>query len=76
MKQNRQQAVLKQISTKRPSLSVLWNLLPLSMQIGPPQPVAHPLAIAMSKFYQALLAYRGRGGKPQRNFYSATVIRW
>jgi hypothetical protein len=64
------------VDTKRPPLSVLWNLLPHSMQIGPPQPVAHPLAIAMSKFYQALLAYRRRGGKPKKNSYSATVIRW
>ena len=64
------------VDTKRPPLSVLWNLLPYSMQIGPPQPVAHPLSIAMSKFYQALLAYRGRGGEAQRNSYSAIVIRW
>lgn len=64
------------VDAKRPPLSVLWNLLPHSMQIGPPQPVAHPLAIAMSQFYQALLAYRGRGGEVKRNSYSALVIRW
>lgn len=64
------------VDTKRPPLSVLWNLLPHSMQIGPRQPVAHPLAIVMSQSYQALLAYRGRGGEAQRNSCSALVMRW